>query len=190
MGELLKIWPNGKIDKVFTKIFKLNPYNVECFIRDIIIAKCKRDCANGDISWLEDYNLEIKWEVPYNEFYVFLDPILETEDYKVFNFKDMKNLTAGEYFNLTNEHWHFSFQEIYGKMTGETVFMYESSVPDQRIMKALHFMYKEEEVDVYYNEDREWYINFFLDEAKECIKKPVPEDLLKAAIKIASGNRA
>lgn len=190
MDELLKVWPNGKFDKVFTKIFDLKPYDVECFIRDIIINKCKRDCVNGDISWLKDYNLEINWQVPYNAFYVYLDPRLETEDYKVFNFKDLKNITAGEYFNLTNTHWHFSFQEIYGKMTGEIVFIHEIGGYGQGIIKALQFMYNKEEVEIFYNEDKEWYIHFFLDEAKKYIKKPVPEDLLNAAIEAAFGNRA
>lgn len=182
-SELLKIWPNGKVDKVFTKIFDLKPYDVECFIRDIIIDQCKRSSENGDIGWLKNYDLEIKWHVPYNEFYVNLEPKLDTKDYKVFSFNGKENITAGEYFELSREHWHFSFQEIYGKMTGETTFISEIGVMGKSdIARAFSFIYHKAETHVYCTTSGEWYISEWDDENKKEIKKPVPEDSLSFAI--------
>lgn len=183
MDELLKIWPNGKVDKVFTKIFDLKPFDVEIFIREQVIEQIKRNCEDDNIDWLKDYDLEIKWCVSYNEFYVDLEPKLDTKDYKIFSFKGKENITAGEYFELKNEHWHFSFQEIYGKMTGETTFISEIGVmgnPD--IAEAFSFIYHGTEVHVYYTTKGEWYIPEWDDKSGKRLKKPVPEDLLSMAI--------
>lgn len=182
-SELLKVWPNGKVDKVFTKIFDLKPYDVECFIRDTIISQCKRDGENGNIDWLKDYDLEIKWQVPYNEFYIDFEPKLSTTDYKVFSFNGKEDITAGEYFRLKMEHWHFSFQEIYGKMTGETIFISEIGIMGKSdIARAFSFIYHKAETHVYCTTKGVWYIPEWDDKAEKEIKKPVPEDLLSMAI--------
>jgi len=183
MDELLKIYPNGMVEKPFIKIFDLKPYDVECFIRDLIINQSKRDSENGNIDWLKDYDLEIKWQVPYNEFYVNLEPKLDTKDYKVFSFNGRENITAGEYFELTREHWHFSFQEIYGKMSGETTFVSEIGIWGKSdIARAFSFIYHKAETHVYCTTKGEWYISEWDDKKKKEIKKSIPEGLLSAAI--------
>ena len=177
-NELLKIWPNGKVDKVFTKIFDLKPFDVECFIRNKILEMSTRSSENNDISWLKDYNLKIEWAVPYNEFYVYLDPKLETEDYNVFSFGDKKNLTAGEYFHLTDQHWHFTFQEIYGLMTGETVFESTYATWGKSELDGYTFMYKKEYVNVVNNlEENCAYVSKWDDNADKEIRKEIPTEL-------------
>jgi hypothetical protein len=174
--ELLKIWPTGKVDKPFMKIFELKPFEVECFIRERVLKMIK--AYSDDISWLKDYDLEIKWCVPYNEFYVNLEPKLKTEDYNVFSFGDKENLTAGEYFHLTDTHWHFTFQEIYSLMTGETVYDCPITICGKPDLRGYSFIYKKEFITIHANIDgSEAYISSW-DEEKNCeIKKAIPKDL-------------
>lgn len=102
---------------LFKKIFDLLPEDVEGFIR----YRVKNMWGEYDGRY-DDYDIEIKWVVPNNEFYVHLEPKLQTKDWQVYSFKDTKNLSLKDYFNETFTHWHFTFQEIYGLITGETVF--------------------------------------------------------------------
>lgn len=177
--ELLKVWPNGKVDKPFMKIFELKPFDVECFIRKKVIENCEGyEDEKEDISWLKDYTLEIHWCVPYNEFYVYLEPKLKTEDYKVFSFGDKENLTAGEYFDLTETHWHFTFQEIYGLMTGETVFETTYGIWEKPKQKGYRFLYKRNYVWIVNNlEENCAYINEWDETTQKEIRKEIPVDL-------------
>lgn len=109
--ELLAINNRG-YKKLFSKIFEFDPYAVECHIREKVL----KTLSGKDTDWLKDYDLKIEWCIPYSEFYVHLEPKLETKDYKTFSFKSQKNLTAGEYFKLTYNHWHYDFDEIYEEM--------------------------------------------------------------------------
>ena len=103
--------------ELFKKIFELPPLEVEDFIRNKI-----KNMWGEDEGQLDDYDIEVKWCVPYNEFYVHLEPKLETKDYKSFSFQGKENLTLEEYFDENFTHWHYTFQEIYGLMTGETTY--------------------------------------------------------------------
>jgi hypothetical protein len=70
---------------LFKKIFELSPEDVEAFI----INRVKNMWVNYDGRY-DDYDIEIKWIVPHNEFYVHLEPKLQTKDWQVYSFKDIE----------------------------------------------------------------------------------------------------
>ena len=69
--------------QLFKKIFDLDPTEVEEFITKIY----KDQWTRYELSFPEDMDVKINWCVPYNEFYVYTEPKLETEDYKKYSFR-------------------------------------------------------------------------------------------------------
>ena len=78
---------------LFKKIFNLPPEDVEEFIR----SRVKNMLEDYDGRY-DDYDIEIKWIVPHNEFYVHFEPKLQTKDWQVYSFGDNKNLSLKKRF--------------------------------------------------------------------------------------------
>lgn len=162
---------------LFKKIFDLPPKDVEDFIRN----RVKNMWGNYDGKY-DDYDLEIKWDVPYNEFYVHLEPKLQTKDWQVYSFKENKNLSLKDYFDKTFTHWHFTFQEIYGLMTGETVFGGHLSCEEIEDFGKMeyNFIYEKEYITVKYHKPTEAWIIVDWDEEKErFVLGDLPSKLVK-----------
>jgi hypothetical protein len=163
---------------LFRKIFDLDPNEVEEFVKNLMIEHVKRNSESEEeaLKYLKDYDVVVRWIVTDNSFYVFLDPKLETEDYKHFYFKDKKELTAGDYFTLSFNHEHYEFPEVYGLMTGETTFVEEIGICGEGdIQKMLRFIYKKQSVTVIYVKDI-WLLQKW--EGDKEIREPLPNDLL------------
>lgn len=153
------------------KIFELDPKEVEKFIRDNILERQDWD--------LNKYSIKIEWCVPQKEFLAYIEPNLDTVDYQTWTF-DGKQITLGEYFKFAWNHWHFTFADIYGRMTGETTFVTEiTRVPDDGL-KRLQFIYNKEFIDVVVDKDEIYIVEWNKMLHKE-VKKPCPEDLKIAA---------
>jgi len=100
----------------FKKIFNLDPSEVENFLRNKVAAQFVKSKWDEK---MEDYFVQVEWMVPNEEFYVHLEPKLHTIDYKKWSFKEKEDISAGEYFSLCKQHWHFSFEEVYDEMKEE-----------------------------------------------------------------------
>ena len=160
--------------KLFKKIFDLEPESVESFIRN----KIKNHMLMDNIYLGIENNCKfiINWCVTVNEFYVYLEPDLKTNDWKTFSFRGNNDVSLHEYFDIIRNHWHFTFQEIYGEMTGETVLV--EDVFNTEYDKMLLFMYNKERVTVGLK-GNEWCMLDWDFEKDVEIKKPVPDDLMK-----------
>ena len=167
--------------ELFKKIFDLEPEAVEEFIKKQINPDCLTD----------DCYLKIDWGVKYNEFLVEEEPKLSTKDYKTWKYQG-KKLSLGDYFKFGWNHWHFTFQEIYGKMTGETVFNEEISFDGKDLEKydlMYSFFYNKKEVIVCHLITGEWCIREYIkdayhDDIYHEVTKPVPKDLMKAVLEV------
>lgn len=165
---------------MFKKIFDLDPKEVENFVRDLVKEQVKRNLDKDDISdWLKDYSIEVRWLPVESEFYVQIEPHLETKDYKRFYFKSDKELTAGEYFKLAFEHYHFYFAEIYGLITGETVCYTDTDtgVPGQ---EGYYFIHKgERRTVVKVISENKYYILNWDEATRKDVLAPLPDSLAK-----------
>lgn len=159
--------------QLFKKIFDLDPNEVEAFVKNLMIEQVKRN--GGDDEYLKDYDIVIRWIVTDNSFYVFLDPKLKTEDYKHFYFKDEKELTAGEYFRLTYTHEHYEFPEVYGLMTGETVFV--QTIGGLTDIVECEYVYKKERVRVAQFKDGSYALLKWNEKTHKDDSLLLPEDL-------------
>lgn len=160
--------------QLFKKIFDLDPNEVEAFVKNLMVEQVKRN--GGDDEYLKNYDIIVRWIVTDNSFYVFLDPKLKTEDYKHFYFKDEKELTAGEYFQLTWTHEHYEFPEVYGLMTGETAFVNSVNGFDDSIA-GCEYIYKKELVRVAQLKDRSYVLLKWNEKIQNNDVLPLPEDL-------------
>lgn len=160
--------------KLFKKIFDLDPNEVEAFVKNLFVEQIKKNGGNDE--YLKDYDIVIRWIVTDNSFYVFLDPKLKTEDYKHFYFKDEKELTVGEYFQLTWTHEHYEFPEVYGLMTGETVFVQPVSGFENAIARC-EYIYKKETVSVAHLKDGSYALLEWNEKTHKYDSLPLPEDL-------------
>lgn len=162
---------------LFKKIFDLPPEEVETFIRN----RVKNMWGEYDGRY-DDYDIEIKWQVPYNEFYVHLEPRLQTDDWQVFSFKEKENLSLKDYFDENFTHWHFTFQEIYGLMTGETVFdgnLICDETEDFGRMGYL-FLYEKEYLTVeYHKPTKAWVIVDWNEKEERVVLEDLPSKLVK-----------
>lgn len=160
--------------KLFKKIFDLDPIEVEAFVKNLLVEQVKRN--GGDDEYLKDYDIIVRWIVTDNSFYVFLDPKLKTKDYEHFYFKDEKELTAGEYFRLTYTHEHYEFPEVYGLMTGKTVFIQPVSGFENAIA-GCEYIYKKETVSVAQLKDESYALLKWNEKTHNYDSLPLPEDL-------------
>ena len=163
--------------KYFKKIFELDPKEVEEFIVDEVKAQMKRNADGKDISdKLKDYDIEIHWFPTLSEFRADIEPKLETKDYKHFYFKGSKDLTAGEYFHLASEHYHYYFAEIYGFMTGKPV-CYSTLGTGIRSRDGYQFIINKEHVTIIYDlVKHEYFIKNWDEENDKEILRPVSDD--------------
>jgi hypothetical protein len=160
--------------QLFKKIFDLDPNEVEAFVKNLMVEQIKRN--GGDDEYLKDYDIIVRWIVTDNSFYVFLDPKLKTEDYKHFYFNDEKELTAGEYFQLTYTHEHYEFPEVYGLMTGETTFVQIiCGIGD--FITDCEYIYKKETIHVAQLKDESYTILKWNEKTHKDESLPLPEDL-------------
>lgn len=160
---------------LFKKIFDLPPEEVEAFIRN----RVKNMWGEYDGRY-DDYDIEIKWQVPYNEFYVHLEPRLQTDDYKVFSFKEKENLSLKDYFDENFTHWHFTFQEIYGLITGETVFNGSRICCEEDFGNiGYDFLYEKEYIYVEYHKPTQAWIVVKWDEESHMTLEDLPSKLVK-----------
>jgi hypothetical protein len=105
---------------------------------------------------------------------------METEDYKHYTFKGKKVKSVRKYFKISFGHQHFTFQEIYGLMTGETVFCGNLTYIDEPNKLGYMFVYNKEYVDVAVLLDKKKAYVSDWDEKKDCeIEKPIPADLME-----------
>lgn len=176
--------------QLFKKIFDLDPKEVEEFITKIY----KDQWTRYELTFPEDMDVKINWCVPYNEFYVYTEPKLETEDYKKYSFRG-KRVNLSKYFDLTfNSHSHYDFSQIYGMMTGETTFNGEVGIwpdPEHPIDydRILAFYYHKEYTQVCHKTDGTWYISGWDDVTDKEIRKPVPTDLMAEVLKVIGNDR-
>lgn len=167
--------------KYFKKIFDLDPKEVEAFIKNLV-KEYTKECSEteeGYNEWLNSHDIEIRWHPTVSEFYVQIEPKLETEDYRHFYFKSDKELTAGEYFQLAFDHYHYYFGEIYGLMTGETV-CYSTlgtSIPNQN--GYLFIINKEYKTVIQDLTTNKFYFQDWDDEKDEQILTPIADDSVK-----------
>ena len=167
---------------MFKKIFDLDPNKVEEFIKDDV-----KEYYSSDKDYLKDYEIKINWCVPVDEFYVYLEPRLETKNWKKFNFKGKKNISLSDYFNETFQHHHYEFPAIYGRMTGETTFVDRVAIldPSDKNEKMYIFIYNKEYTTVVKDKATgEWFIEKWDEDSDEEIRKPVPSDLMEEIKKV------
>lgn len=157
--------------KLFKDIFKLDPVEVEEFIRNKIETNYS--------SWYkdEDVTLIVEWCVPFNEFYVYTRPKMVIKENGKTYYKN-KKMTLKKYQDVIFNHWHLSFQEVYGEMTGKTIFIEEATICDNSISKALNFIYEKKWTEVCLGKNGKWYISEWAGEKET--RKEVPEKLMKA----------
>lgn len=164
----------------FKKIFDLDPKEVEELIKKIVNGYTKK-CSESIEGYSElygDYDMDIRWYPTVSEFYVHMEPKLETKDYRHFYFKSDKELTAGEYFRQTFHH-HFYFGEIYGLMTGEPV-CYSTlgtGVPNQN--GYLFVVNKEYKTVIQDLTTNKFYLQDWDDKKDEQILTPIADDFVK-----------
>ena len=161
---------------MFKKIFDLNPEEVESFIRKDVKGIIERD---GNIL-PEDVKINIVWCVACDEFYVHEEPILKTNDYQTWTFRE-KEMNLKDYFEIQGRHWHYTFQEIYGRITGETTFVEDVGyIGKTDVERCLGFIYNKEWTEVVRIKGK-WFILTWEDDGTDYgkeVKKSVPEDLV------------
>ena len=165
----------------FKKIFDLDPKEVEAFIENHVKEYTKKYCDSEEDynEWLNDHDIEIRWHPTVSEFYVGIEPKLETKDYEHFYFKSDKELTAGEYFRLAFDHYHYYFGEIYGLITGEAV-CYSTlgtGIPNQN--GYLFIINKEYKTVIHDLPTNKFYLQDWDDEKDEPILTPIADDFVK-----------
>ena len=165
----------------FKKIFELDPKDVETFIENRVKEYSKK-CIKIEEDyneWLNDYDIKIYWYPTVSEFYVQIEPKLETKDYKHFYFKSDKELTAGEYFQLAFDHYHYSFGEIYGLMTGNTscYSKFKTNTPNQD--GYLFIINKEYKTVIHDLSTNKFYLEYWDDEKDKSILTPIADDSVK-----------
>lgn len=167
--------------KYFKKIFDLDPKEVEAFIENHV-KEYSRKCSESEESyneWLNSHDIKIRWYPTVSEFYVQIEPKLETKDYEHFYFKSDKELTAGEYFRLAFDHYHYYFGEIYGLMTGNMV-CYSTlgtDIPNQN--GYLFIINKEYKTVIHDLTTNKFYLQNWVDEKDEPILTPITDDSVK-----------
>ena len=171
------------MNKVFKKIFDLDPEVVEDYIRKDVEAKFAQ---SDDPESINDFDIRINWHPTCNEFYVFTDPKLDHDkNWEHYYFKG-KSLTLDEYLPLTFDHWHYTFQEIYGYITGEIV--YNEPIwlvgDTEHDKKAYDFIYQKKHVTVYDYKDGHAAIVEYDDKTESDVFREVPEDLMQEVIKL------
>jgi len=167
--------------QLFKKIFDLDPNKVEAFVKNLLVEQVKRN--GGDDEYIKDYDIVVRWIVTDNSFYVFLDPKLKTEDYTHFYFKDEKELSAGEYFRLTYTHEHYEFPEVYGLMTGETVFVQPIGVCGfEDLMAEGEYIYNKECVHIAQLKDKSYVLLKWNEKTHKDDFLPLPEDLQQVVL--------
>lgn len=172
------------MEQLFKKIFDLDPNEVENFITQDYKDRWTR---NG-YTFPKDMEVKIYWYPTCNEFYVFHDPKLETKDYKKYSFRG-KRVNLSKYFDLTfYDHAHYDFQEIYGRITGETTYSGRVGLygKPKDYDKMWTFWYKKEYTYVCHKADGTYFILDWDDETEEEIRKPVPTDLMEEVLKVVN----
>ena len=160
--------------ELFKKIFDLDPKEVEEFVKSRVLETVTdKDYFN------KYYEMDVRWYPTVSEFYVHFEPRMETEDYKHYTFEGKKVKSVRKYFQISFGHQHFTFQEIYGLMTGETV-LYGHLAYDEPNRRGYMFVYNKEYVNVVVLSDKKKAYVSDWDEEKDCeIEKPIPADLME-----------
>ncbi len=167
--------------KYFKKIFELDLKDVETFIENRVKEYSKK-CIKIDKDyneWLNDYDIKIYWYPTVSEFYVQIEPKLETKDYEHFYFKSDKELTAGEYFKLAFDHYHYSFGEIYGLMTGNTSCYSKFKTGTSNQDGYLFIINKEYKTVIHDLSTNKFYFQDWDDEKDKSILTPITDDSVK-----------
>ena len=130
---------------MFNKLFELNQEYVEDFIKKEAIKYIGNPEPNK-----EQFNIHY---YPFNdEIMVNMEPIKYWKDLAE------NGMTLKEYCAITVNHCHFTFQEIYGKLTGKTVYNGSVSVYDDEInetIKGYLFIYNKKEITII-KKNNEW----------------------------------
>lgn len=165
---------------MFKKIFDLDPKKVEEFIKDEV----KNYYSDKD--YLKNYEIKINWLVTDDEFYVYLEPKLETKNWKKYSFKGKKNISLSDYFNEISKHLHYDFPAIYGEITGETTFVDKVTLdPTDKNEKMYIFIYNKEYTTVVKDKATgEWFIEDWDEDSDKEIRNPVPADLMEEVKKV------
>lgn len=182
--------------KVFTKIFELNPKEVEKFIIEYTKKKYHFDTKEEKEQWLENFRLEVKWYPDCNDFYVYTEPNIKRDNKNHWTFKG-KEISLDEYLWYQGKHHHYNFYEIYGLMTGETEIWSFCDNCDNDILFLYSGVYRKEYIDIIKTRTNEWFIRDWEINGKEIddetgeeyynykeIRKPIPADLLEYVISL------
>lgn len=162
--------------KFFKEIFELDPNEVEAFIK----TEFKMKWTRSNCPFPSDMDIKIYWYVTCNEFYVHLEPKLITKNYKTFKFRG-KKVSLNDYFNYRFlSHSHFTFEEIYGQMTGKTTFVHEIHLVGEKedcdIKKMISVIYDKKWMTLILV-GNQWLEQDFEEEGEEMveIRRPLPE---------------
>ncbi len=171
------------MQKLFKKIFDLDLNKVEEFIKKDVLdsytqyeSPLPREC----------FNIDINWYPTCNEIYVHLEPILDHNKKWTKYYFQGKEISLKEYFEIHFSHWHYTFQEIYGMMTGETVYVEPIGLIDdeEKDKKAYDFMYKGKHVEIYiYNDGHAKLVEYDYEKDRDILKE-VPEDLMREIVSL------
>lgn len=190
--------------KVFTKIFDLDPKEVENFIIELTKENFSFDSEEEEKQWWEDFNLVVRWYPTHNQFYVFTDPNLKHEYNKeikvpeivkkqfpyykptdAFKFKD-RDITIEEYLWHQFDHYHYNFREIYALMTGETEIWsvcYDTYDDGDDIEISYYGLYNKNYITVIKTKSGEWFLQKWIEDGGYIEeRKEVPKELLDYVI--------
>lgn len=171
---MLVWWQNMK---TFKKIFDLDCKEVEDYIRkDVVEHYSKYDNCLPP----EKYYVHIEWAPWCNEFYACISPKLDHDEKYKHYFIDGKELSLADYFEIKDCHWHYTFQAIYGEMTGEPTVVEEVGTSEPNVEVMLDCRYNKQWILVVKDKGSDkWYCCDY-DENDNPYKYDAPSDLLKA----------
>lgn len=182
--------------KVFTKIFEIDPKEVERFIINLVKEGYTFNSKEEERQWWEDFHLVVRWHPDCNQFYVFTEPNLKHENKKIkydeivfkqfpyfrdwsahYTFKG-RDISLDEYLWHQFDHHHYNFYEIYALMTGETeIWSVNYGTKDDDIELCYTGIYKKEYINIIKTRSGKWFIKEWKDEKEK--RLPAPKDLLK-----------
>lgn len=170
---------------MFKEFFELDKDTVESWLKKAYIDQCSR---NGTPFDAKHKRLIINYypfddEIRVDESLIFDKNYWEGDNEKIIY--NGKELTLVDYFKESFDHEHYSFQEVYAKITGKTVFEDYIHCLGQPNVVGYSFYYNKENITVKQDGDK-----FYISEWNEAEGKedqiPLPEDLLEEVKKIAT----
>lgn len=172
---------------MFKEFFELDKDTVENWLKKDYMDQCSR---NGTPFDTKHKRLIVNYypfdnEIRVDELLIFDKNYWEGNDEKVIY--DGKELTLVDYLKESFAHEHYSFQEVYAKITGKTVFENYIHCLDHPNAIGYSFYYNKENIVVIQDGDK-FYISEWNDAENKENQIPLPEDLLEEVKKIAASD--